>query len=310
MQGGTQSTAVIYNSHPFSNDDRVRLVLRRHTEWGQNAFLFGSGKGFVCKGTCTLPATVDGKATGIKAFAPPSGEPALMISNDKAFIAMLEKAKKITLTVTRKDNDRKEDLVYEVGGFDAGQVAAAGQEKEVAGRCAVCAAVHRWRAGVNDVMRMTNAMMLTIRDGAVLLARAVPACRAPSARHSAGPTTRRQPGPDQRSFRFYNDLWSWEPLGRDLLVVYTRPNQAWLLTVGGCTDLEFTNAIGLTSNMHEVSVGFDKVLTGRHDFPCTITRIRPVDVAHLKAQAGRTAQHRGGSRVRMRRPAATRADGS
>lgn len=117
MQGGTQSTAVIYNSHPLSNDERVRLVLRRHTEWGQNAFLFGSGKGFVCKGTCTLPAEVDGKATGIKAFAPPSGEPALMISNDKAFIAMLEKAQKITLTVTRKDNDRKEDLVYEVGGF-------------------------------------------------------------------------------------------------------------------------------------------------------------------------------------------------
>lgn len=119
MQGGTQSTAVIYNSHPLSNDDRVRLVLRRHTEWGQNAFLFGSGKGFVCKHTCTLPATVDGKATGIKAFAPPSGEPALMISDDKAFIAMLKKAQKITLTVTRKDNDRKEDLVYEVGGFQS-----------------------------------------------------------------------------------------------------------------------------------------------------------------------------------------------
>lgn len=90
-------------------------------------------------------------------------------------------------------------------------------------------------------------------------------------------------GPDQRSFHFYNDLWSWEPLGPDLLVVYARPNQAWLLTVGGCTDLEYTHAIGLTSNIHQVSVGFDKVLTERRDFPCTITRIRPVDVAHLKA---------------------------
>ena len=117
MAGGTQSTAVIYNSQPV-DAEKVRMVLRRHTAWGQNAFLFGSGKGFACKGTCTLPAVIDGKAIGIKAFAPPSGEPALMISDDKAFIALLKKAQKISLTVTRKDNDRAETLVYEVGGFD------------------------------------------------------------------------------------------------------------------------------------------------------------------------------------------------
>lgn len=90
-------------------------------------------------------------------------------------------------------------------------------------------------------------------------------------------------GPSQRSFRFFNNLWSWEPLGKDLLAVYTRPNEAWLLTVSGCIDLEYTNAIGLTSNFHEVSVGFDKVLTGRRDFPCFITAIRPVNVKQLKA---------------------------
>ena len=117
MAGGTQSTAVIYNSKPVGSD-KVRLVLRRHTEWGQNAFLFGSGKGFVCKGTCTLPAEVDGRKVGIKAFKPTSGEPALMISDDKGFIAMLKKADRITLTVTRAETGKPEDLVYEVGGFD------------------------------------------------------------------------------------------------------------------------------------------------------------------------------------------------
>lgn len=101
-------------------------------------------------------------------------------------------------------------------------------------------------------------------------------------------------GPAQTSFRFYNSLWSWEPLGTDLVVVYARPNQAWLLDVPGCIDLPFTNAIGLTSNLHQVSVGFDKVLTGRRDFPCTITRIRPVDVAKLKQAevAHRTVQEK------------------
>ena len=117
MQGGTQSTATIYSSQPSGND-RVRLVLRRHTEWGQNAFLYGGGHGFVCRGNCTLHATFDGKEHGIKAFAPSTGEPALMIRDDKDFIARLEKAKKITMDVTFVDGEKKATLVYEVGGFD------------------------------------------------------------------------------------------------------------------------------------------------------------------------------------------------
>ena len=118
MAGGTQSTATIYSSQPSGND-RVRLVLRRHTEWGQNAFLYASGEhGFVCKGNCTLKTVVDGKDTGIKAFAPSTGEPALMIRDDKAFIAMLQKAKKISIDVTMQDGEKKLTLVYEVGGFD------------------------------------------------------------------------------------------------------------------------------------------------------------------------------------------------
>lgn len=48
-------------------------------------------------------------------------------------------------------------------------------------------------------------------------------------------------------------------------------------------NLSITPSIGLTSNLHQVSVGFDKVLTGRRDFPCTITQIRPLDVKQIKA---------------------------
>jgi hypothetical protein len=117
MEGGTQSTATIYSSQP-SGDDRVRLVLRRHTAWGQNVFLYGSGHGFVCRGNCTVATTFDGIHAGIKAFAPSTGEPALMIRDDKAFIAKLQHAKKITMQVTTVDAEKKETLVYEVGGFD------------------------------------------------------------------------------------------------------------------------------------------------------------------------------------------------
>lgn len=90
-------------------------------------------------------------------------------------------------------------------------------------------------------------------------------------------------GAPVRQFRFFT-LYSWEPLSDSQLAVYTRRNEAWLLDLGGgCPDLTFVNSIGLTSSVNQVMVGFDKVLTGRRSFPCTISQIRPVDVKSLKA---------------------------
>ncbi|CAM5572335.1 hypothetical protein [Rhodanobacter lindaniclasticus] len=45
MAGGTQSTASIFSKR--DDGEPVRLVLRRHTSWGQSAFLYGSKPGFV-----------------------------------------------------------------------------------------------------------------------------------------------------------------------------------------------------------------------------------------------------------------------
>ncbi|MEO8998166.1 MAG: hypothetical protein ABI227_14320 [Rhodanobacter sp.] len=123
MAGGTQSTATIVNN-------RVQLVLRRHTSWGQSVFLYGSKPGLVCRGNCAIASTIDGKPVRIIAFAPSTGEPALMIRDDKAFIAMLQKAKKITLDVTLADGDKKQTLVYEVGGFDPAKWVGVGKQKK------------------------------------------------------------------------------------------------------------------------------------------------------------------------------------
>ena len=117
MAGGTQSTASIYSS-PHGDDEQVRLVLRRHTSWGQSTFLYGSKPGFLCDGNCTLTGTADGKAVRIKAFTPQGGEPALMIRDDKGFIALLKKTRKLELEVTLLDGKKDETLVYELGGFD------------------------------------------------------------------------------------------------------------------------------------------------------------------------------------------------
>lgn len=88
-------------------------------------------------------------------------------------------------------------------------------------------------------------------------------------------------GAPVNSFRFFT-LYSWEPLGDRQLVVYTQPNKAWLLDVSPCLNLPYANAIGLTSSVNEVSINFDRVLTGRDFAPCVISKIRPLDVAQLK----------------------------
>jgi hypothetical protein len=89
-------------------------------------------------------------------------------------------------------------------------------------------------------------------------------------------------GAPVRSFHFFS-LWSWEPLGDSQVVVYTRPSEAWLLDLDGtCQNLQFTQAIGLTSSSGTVFSRFDKVLTGRPYIPCMITQIRPVDLQQLR----------------------------
>lgn len=113
--GGLQYTASIYTSEPAGAD--VQLILRRHQNWGQSVYLFGSGNGFVCRKLCDVAMSFDGKHEVWKAFPPTTGEPAIFIKDDQTFIAALEKAKVITMDVVTKSHG-KETLEFEVGGFD------------------------------------------------------------------------------------------------------------------------------------------------------------------------------------------------
>ena len=91
-------------------------------------------------------------------------------------------------------------------------------------------------------------------------------------------------GAPVRSFRLVlgAQIYAWEPLSDTQLVVYTLPKRAYLLDVWPCSNLIYTNTIGLTSFADEVQTGFDKVLQGRDYVPCMIKQIRPVDLTHLK----------------------------
>lgn len=116
MGGGTQSTAAIQVSKPPALD--LRLILRRHTKWGLSVFLYADGSsGFVCKGRCSVPVQFDGDKTSFKAYVPQGGRPALMFTDEKSFIAHLEKAKILRIKVHMKGQGER-DLEFEVGGFD------------------------------------------------------------------------------------------------------------------------------------------------------------------------------------------------
>ncbi len=114
--GGDQNSASIYSSDVAASD-RVRLVLRRHSAWGQSVYLYRDGKGFECRGTCSLSVRFDDEPQKIKAYLPKSGEPAMFIKDDKAFLARMQKAQKIQIDVIEKDKGPR-TLIFEVGGFD------------------------------------------------------------------------------------------------------------------------------------------------------------------------------------------------
>ncbi len=114
--GGSQNTASIYSNEGGANE-RVRLILRRHSAWGLSVYIFGNGKGFNCKGVCKLPAMLDGEPTTIAAYLPETGEPAIFINDEKGFIAKMQKAKKISIDLQSRDNGNQ-TLSFDVGGYD------------------------------------------------------------------------------------------------------------------------------------------------------------------------------------------------
>lgn len=82
-------------------------------------------------------------------------------------------------------------------------------------------------------------------------------------------------------FTYLGRYEGWRPLGRNALAVQTGINDAYLLTVQGpCSELQFSNTIGLTSTGNTVRRGLDSVQVG--GVRCPIQEIRPVDYAALK----------------------------
>jgi hypothetical protein len=86
-------------------------------------------------------------------------------------------------------------------------------------------------------------------------------------------------GEPVRSF-YMSSFDGWTVVSKDRLVVWTGLNKAYLLTVTGyCPDLQYANAIAVTSTASTVDK-FEKVIVGRDR--CFINEIRPLDTKQMK----------------------------
>jgi hypothetical protein len=90
-------------------------------------------------------------------------------------------------------------------------------------------------------------------------------------------------------FTWLGHFYSWESLGNNQLVVYTTPSDAFLLTVRPpCTDLNFSQSIGVTSTAGTVNAQLDSVtVKGWH---CPIAEIRRIDMARMRADMKTAAE--------------------
>lgn len=99
---------------------------------------------------------------------------------------------------------------------------------------------------------------------------------------------RNHAGEPVNGFQYYGRFSNWTPLGDSAIAIWVGPSRVWLLDLyGPCSDLDFANAISLSSNNGRVSARFDSVRVHNRSaivMPCRIKEIRPVDAKALRAE--------------------------
>jgi hypothetical protein len=124
-------------------------------------------------------------------------------------------------------------------------------------------------------------MKISLFTNRVASAAAVAMCTAALAGCATGPKLdyTDYAGEPVKSF-YMNNFDGWSSVSKDQLVVWTGLNKAYLITINGyCPDLQFANAIAVTSTGSTVDK-FEKVIVGRDR--CFIKEIRPLDTKQMK----------------------------
>lgn len=123
--------------------------------------------------------------------------------------------------------------------------------------------------------------------GAPTSGAATPAATGTPAQQQALARYEKYAGPPLQYFTWLGSFDSWEPLGKDRLLVFTTPSEAYLLKVWPSCDLSFVvGGIGISSTSRTVYSGLDSVTvnTGAGGLRrCPISEIRKVDYLRMRA---------------------------
>ncbi|KAA2285814.1 hypothetical protein [Arenimonas fontis] len=127
VPGGTQHTAAIYSRVPAWSEDSglppprpdARLILRRHPQWGDSAYLVLQMRELRCGPPCELSVRFDeGEAQRFAGEPADTGTgPALFIEDRERFLDALDAAAEVHIQLPQSGALRP-SFSFEVGGFD------------------------------------------------------------------------------------------------------------------------------------------------------------------------------------------------
>jgi hypothetical protein len=125
----TVYTAYIFGQPAANPSPELRLVLRRHPEWGQNTYLLiGDGADFACRNECRAQLRFDDGDS--EAFvitrAKDVDPPALFLEEDQRVLDRIASARELELQVDLRGGKRGA-WRFELGGFDANRLGPAPQ---------------------------------------------------------------------------------------------------------------------------------------------------------------------------------------
>jgi len=117
--GGMVHTAYIHGVSAAGAAPDVRLVLRRHPQWGQSAYLLIAGGDFACQNECNIDWKANDEDAGklLISRAKDVDPPAVFIERDAEFLARLTNAYVLELALPLLAGETV-SYRFEVSGFD------------------------------------------------------------------------------------------------------------------------------------------------------------------------------------------------
>jgi hypothetical protein len=122
-EAGVVRTAYIHGRGAAAAAPSLRLVIRRHPEWGQSTYLLiGDGRDFRCQDLCRAQVAADeGQPQPfVISRAKDVDPPAVFLDEDERVITAVEAAQVLTLVIELADGSAP-TYRFEVGGFDMGR---------------------------------------------------------------------------------------------------------------------------------------------------------------------------------------------